>query len=246
MPILKKDKDKEIKVTGSNERIWEILMRTEKKKSFKKDIYNLRKEFGIPERGYEELPTDFDTFGYRSFSFPKEWREKITGEVFVDFSNKLNEIIDKYQLGTLKSFPYVFYWIVLYGKCALPCDIGEVVLEDMVKAKREIKFNKPMENYHYPVALLISSYASGKEIKDFVNKHLNRIKMYQNRYKKQAPPRQSIRLREPLEITRIIYSLDGKKSPKEISDILAEKMGRRIYNNDDITRILDKKRRKEK
>lgn len=232
-----------VKITGSNQRAWELLMRIAKRKSFQCDVGKLRKEFDVPNN---KLNLHLNKVIFEHFVFPGTWSKNGDLQTLQILHKEVEKLMAKNKADLLTAYPLIFYWIIFYKIYILPDEIGTVVLRDMVQIKKEIKTINLKENYLYPVALLINTYASGEEIKNFVDAHLNRIQMYQNRYKEKTPPKQPIRIREPLNITKFIYSLDGKKTNKEIANLANKKLGSNYYNNDDVSRVLDKKRRKER
>lgn len=242
---IKKDKGEKKDFTEAHGRAWELLMRVAKRKSFQKDIQKIREKFEIPLGGFKEKPYDYEAYGYLSPNvIPIEWKKKISVEKFTEFFNELMDLTNKYELGFLKAYYKVFFWLVFYGLYILPEDIGPVVLQDMVKAKKEIKFGKLKENYVYPLALLINPYAKMNEIIDFVKTHSDKIENLQDKYKSKAPPFKIIRRRGPTAASKFVQR-NRHKNRKNLTK-LTQAVYNPSYDETKINKILYNFRKKER
>lgn len=241
---MKTEKEKRY-FTEAHNRLWELLMRKSKSKSFNKKISELREEFGVPQDGFDKKPANYDVLGYKSFSFPPDWKSKVDKEQFSKAYYNMLSFAKENGLGILNAQPYVFLWLIFYGIYILPDDVGPIVLQDMVEAKRKIRFGGLKENYIFPVAILINPYASINEIVDFIETHSHRIKRLQFKYQDKSPVPQTVRLREPLKVTKFIQQ-NADKYNDRISLIRDVKAKFGIdYGESDIIRILHNKKKKE-
>ncbi len=230
--------------TDAHQRLWLLLKRTSKSQSFRERLIKMRIDFGIPPKGYEKKPLDYEHFGYNSFAVPESWTEENSPARFEELHNGLDVLTDGCDLGVIKAYPQIFYWIIFYGLYMLPDKVGTVVIKDMVEVKKWTDFGKLEENYLFPIAIFISPHASRNDILDFVKTNSDRIKKLQAQYAEKTPPLKNVRRREPLAPTKFILQQEGKPH-QEIAN-LANKKFDRAFTYSDVGKILNNKRKKER
>jgi len=170
--------------TKSQDHLFEVLERLRKRSGFQKDLGLLRSKFKIPLNGFADKPMGYETLGYNSFKYPKVWLKGIRQKYLIDLQNQISELLDKYNISLLNTYPNVFNWILFYNTYIITSDINTVISIDMVQAKKKIKNNDFVENFGFPVAILVSVDASRRDIEEYVGKNFSKIKIIQNRYKK--------------------------------------------------------------
>jgi hypothetical protein len=228
--------------TNSQGRLFELLLRIKSKKSFNNKLDNLREEFNIPKGGFSERPVDYESYGYKSFSIPNNWKKPNDTTLFQE---RINDLLDEFKISFLKTFPQLVYWVVFYDTYILPNHIDTVVLKDMVKErKKSKKYNTQHENYAFPIAVMISPYASKNDIDNFITQKITEIQILQRKYKEKSPSLPTVRVRGSSKVTKRIQSFYGKKKPKEIAKTIKEEFDNSNYDEFYVSKILNKYKKK--
>lgn len=162
-------------------KLWNSVKDFVKTKPFQDFILELRRQYDIPKDGFKILSESWTIP-------PPEWKYKKQSPEYIKVRSEIKEICKKFQL-PFKDWEFGFENYLFYNLLTISPDpnshnlcyvtdihenkdsLGTILTEDMKIA--------------YPVGLLISPYASKRDILDYINKlYKTEIEPFQKKYQK--------------------------------------------------------------
>lgn len=184
----KGDEQKAFKRTAASKKFSYHLRDVTKRNDFREDVLVLRGRHNIPPNGF--------LVDERGMSLlPFEWQEQAKGGQYMRLKRALLRLRDKYELGR-ETFPdpvelFIFYNVLdevimeYMQDLFVIRDFGDIDQSEKWTPREEREIRR-----HYPVVICISPYASGRDLKDFIQK----------RYSEYIEPRQLKYLRSNIKL----------------------------------------------
>ena len=164
-------------------KLWSSIKDFIKTKVFQDFILGLREKYEIPEGGFE-IKTKSWTLP------PPEWKYKKRSQEDIDVTSQIREICKEFQL-PLKDWESSFHNYLFYNLLTLSPDPNShnlCYVTDILENKDSMGSIMTEDiKISYPIGLLISPYASKRDIMDYITKlYTTEILPFQKKYKKKG------------------------------------------------------------
>ena len=191
--------------TQNSKKLWAYYKALTKTEEFNQDIYKARKKLNIPIKGLKK----------EKYTPPRSWNN-----LTPDHRKLIKEIdilCEKYNLfGGHWWIPLEHY--IFYSELSYP-DIYSGELLTLTDSYDDSFSKESIENFKsfYPLSIMLSPYASLRDILDWVKKNYHDIKFFQDKYKNKNVKINKYRIRREKLEKRNDYIY--KNRSKKLSDL---------------------------